>query len=288
MIDAGGFYISRFEAGKETVDGEDKLVSKKGAKIWNNISQEDSKTEAKAFINNDSVKSALCSGIQWDVTMSFVNGKEDGSDDEDKIFDVTKYKDSRHANTEAISGNNEDDKVCNIYDLEGNYYEYVAEKNSNYTDTSFIGRGGSYSRSGHVSASNRERTYGTAATSSSFRFILYVIPRNNWTPSYDEQTTYTDANGDTATIPVGFSVSRKPNEKTIDDGLVVKAPDGSEFVWVPVEDINTMSQCSTAGGDCNLQLQGDELICTTHNSTEIVGKLYFNATRTGRNRTTRK
>ena len=47
-----------------------------------------------------------------------------------------------------------------------------------------------------------------------------------------EKDNYTDPNGDTATIPAGFKVSEKEN--TIDDGLVVIGPDGSEFVWVPV------------------------------------------------------
>ena len=42
-----------------------------------------------------------------------------------------------------------------------------------------------------------------------------------------------------------------------------------------------MAQCSTAGGSCKLKLEGNELKCTTHNSTEIVGKLY--ATATGEN-----
>ena len=89
---------------------------------------------------------------------------------------------------------------------------------------------------------------------------------------------YTDINGDKATVPEGFTVDEKEN--IISKGLVVHGPDkvnddkGSEFVWVPVSDINSMSQCSTAGGSCNLQLQDGVLKCTTHNSTEIVGKLY--------------
>ena len=96
---------------------------------------------------------------------------------------------------------------------------------------------------------------------------------------------YTDINGDKATIPEGFSVDK--TENIISKGLVVHGPDkangdnGSEFVWVPVPDINSMSQCSTAGGSCNLQLDGETLKCTTHNSTDIVGKLY--ATSTGEN-----
>ena len=97
--------------------------------------------------------------------------------------------------------------------------------------------------------------------------------------SKTEKDNYTDSNKEKATIPEGFTVDK--TENTISSGLVVRGPDGSEFVWVPVPDINTMAQCSTAGGSCNLQLDGETLKCTTHNSTDIVGKLY--ATSTGEN-----
>ena len=90
---------------------------------------------------------------------------------------------------------------------------------------------------------------------------------------------YTDVNGDKATIPEGFEVDE--TENIISKGLVVHGPDkvngdnGSEFVWVPVPDINSMSQCSIAGGDCNLRLEDGVLKCRTHNDNEeIVGKLY--------------
>ena len=93
-----------------------------------------------------------------------------------------------------------------------------------------------------------------------------------------KKDNYVDSNGDKATIPAGFIVDE--NENVISKGLVVHGPDkangdnGSEFVWVPVPDINSMSQCSTAGGSCKLQLEDGILKCTTHNSTDIVGKLY--------------
>ena len=275
VVDAGGFFISRFEAGNE----DEKLVSKKGATVWTNITYEVSKSTAKSFANTDSVKSALISGIQWDMVMKFINGKADGNGN---VFNVTEYDSSRHkgGTVNEVTGQNYVDKVCNIYDLEGNCREYAAERNSTHESSPFSIRGGYFSNSD--SASYRGYSEGIGYNHVSFHFVLYVIPRDNWTPAYDEQSTYTDKNGDTATIPQGFSVSRKPNEKTVDNGLVVKAPDGSEFVWVPVDDINTMSQCSTAGGDCNLQLQDDgTLKCETHNSTEIVGKLY--ATEAGEN-----
>ena len=91
-----------------------------------------------------------------------------------------------------------------------------------------------------------------------------------------EKDNYSDGT-DTATVPEGFTVDE--TENTISKGLVVHGPDkandnGSEFVWVPVPDINNMAQCSTAGGSCNLQLDEETLKCTTHNSTDIVGKIY--------------
>ena len=136
VANAGGFYVSRYEAGKE---GTNTLVSKKGATIWNETQQIDCKKTAKTFINNTNVKSALCSGIQWDIIMGFVDGKLDGTNN---IFDVTTYSDTRHAASTTTAGQNEADRVCNIFDLEGNYLEYVSEKNTYETGNSFVHRGG--------------------------------------------------------------------------------------------------------------------------------------------------
>ena len=63
-----------------------------------------------------------------------------------------------------------------------------------------------------------------------------------------KKDNYTDSKGDKATIPGQFTVSETDN--TISTGLVVIAPDGSEFVWVPVADINTMAT-NTSGTDEN-------------------------------------
>lgn len=171
----GGFYISRYEAGKETEGSTNTLVSKSSATVWNEISQEDTKTEAKKFINNDNVKSSLCSGIQWDMTMAFVNGKQDGSSDANKTFNVTQYKANRHIGLPKGSGQNVVDRVCNIYDLEGNLYEYIAEKNSYDSSKSLIFRGGYYNNSNTASASVRNYGNGTSSVNVSFRFVLYVM-----------------------------------------------------------------------------------------------------------------
>ena len=70
----------------------------------------------------------------------------------------------------------------------------------------------------------------------------------------------------------GLVISDKENDD------MENSKKGSQFVWIPVEDINKMSQCETSGGNCNLQLVDGILKCTNpdHNKTaeKIVGKLW--------------
>ena len=166
----GGFYISRYEAGKE---GENTLVSKAGATVWNDILQEDCKTEAKKFINNENVKSALCSGIQWDVIMEFIDGKLDG---ENNIIDVT-VNEHRGGSSESTSGGHKADRMCNIFDLEENYIEFVAECNNYEMSAPYVLRGGGCksNSSNPVSYRNREVWDIFDSTYYSFRFTLYVM-----------------------------------------------------------------------------------------------------------------
>ena len=165
VLNAGGFYISRYEAGIEN----NSLVSKKDKEVWTNISQTSAKETAKQFINNENVKSSLCSGIQWDVVMNFINEKQDG---EGNTFSATNYLEERHNNKISPSGQNEKDKVCNIYDLEGNCNEYVAER-TNSSTSSYIVRGGNIGE--YISASERKEDYGGGNPETSFRFVLYIV-----------------------------------------------------------------------------------------------------------------
>lgn len=104
------------------------------------------------------------------MVMKFVDGKNDGTG---KVFDVETYSSTRHI-TSATSGQNEADRVCNIYDLEGNCHEYVAEKNTYDSIHPYVDRGGSYS--GYGQASFRSNySFGDAGSTHSFRLALYVM-----------------------------------------------------------------------------------------------------------------
>ena len=64
-------------------DFNNKEINRESANLiiyGDTISQEGAKLLAKEFENNEDVKSALISGIQWDVIMNFINGKVTGND----------------------------------------------------------------------------------------------------------------------------------------------------------------------------------------------------------------
>ena len=53
------------------------------------------------------------------------------------------------------------------------------------------------------------------------------------------KATLADENGEIIVVPVGFKI-KADSPKVVKKGIVVVAPDGSEFVWVPVKDVNKM------------------------------------------------
>ena len=164
-----GFYIARYEAGKDT-DGTT-VISKQDATVYTNITQTNSKSTAKTMYDNSSVKSALCSGIQWDMVMKFVDGKKPA---QGETYDVRTYDAKRHTGSKTTAGKNEYDKVQNIYDLEGNCFEYVAEKNN--SSSPFLLRGGNYKKISYYLASGRYGFTDSASSSyKTFRPALYIM-----------------------------------------------------------------------------------------------------------------
>ena len=158
-----GFYIARYEAGKENIDGIDTVVSKKGATVWNNIAWGDSMTEigskgavakAQGMYNDYStyaVTSTLVYGTQWDAIMTWIdpNYKTSNCDKENSFVANStgkgNYNEEENTNEwknrVTTCGSSDNYRVKNIYDLAGNVDEWTMES---YSTNSRINRGGSY------------------------------------------------------------------------------------------------------------------------------------------------
>ena len=185
----GGFYIARYEAGDGDANGtrrsssssnSNTVVSKKGAIVYNYISQPDSITRAESMYAG---KSKLISGAGWDRTLNWLI--ETKAKTENEVFVNSSswgnYNDSTgNAKTNSGGGNmnyttgrNEAWKANNIYDLAGNVDDWTTEA---YSSDLRVYRGGYYVNLGSgVPASDRDFDHsGYSDVYFGFRPALYL------------------------------------------------------------------------------------------------------------------
>ncbi len=190
-----GFYVARYEAGKENVNGVDTVVSKKEATVWNRIAWGDSMTSigtegavAKAqgmYTNKEeyAVTSTLIYGAQWDAIMAWIdpNYKTTSCEADSFVRDSTgkgNYNESANTNTwkggVATCGISDNYRVKNIYDLAGNVSEWTMEA---YSTDNRVRRGGNYSvpgSGGPASGRGGNNPNYDSSDSIGFRVALYL------------------------------------------------------------------------------------------------------------------
>ena len=193
VINNGGFYIARFEAGiaenmpqeelssNSTItygNGTYKPVSKQGAIVWNYIQWGERNdgtnpgngavTVARSMYPTDDINygviSTLIYGVQWDTTLKFIEAYDIGEANYDTYatdstgmgnYSGTNGGDTTTA-TPAICGLLDVFRQKNIYDMAGNVYEWTKEKYSNNR----MSRGGDYDNSSlNYPASYRNSSY---------------------------------------------------------------------------------------------------------------------------------
>lgn len=118
-----GFYIAKYEASKDTVNGI--VVAKSVGDVipWSNVTYDDAfdaaKNTATAY-NYIGVKTALMNSYAWDATLNWLNTK------------VTNYSTSRsygnYSNQILATGATESDIVNEITDMAGNLREWTTER----------------------------------------------------------------------------------------------------------------------------------------------------------------
>ena len=145
----GGFYIGRYEAGKEA----ENAVSKKGINVYNNIIWGNSITDetggavekARNFdtqSGHSNVTSTLVYGVQWDAIMRWLsNGTEEEKRWVTNSVDKGNYLDENPNNNPAKTGAVEEYQMKHIYDLAGNVSEWTME---GYSTNQKVFRGGNY------------------------------------------------------------------------------------------------------------------------------------------------
>ena len=126
-LENGGYYISRFETGKEN----DKIVSKKGVKVYTDIVLEEAiKLSEKMYEDNKQITSCLINSYAYDTAYKWLTKTNDIKHESRNI--TGDRIDSFNKNYNFITGNR---KLNNIYDLEDDIWEWTTEK---FYDTSVV------------------------------------------------------------------------------------------------------------------------------------------------------
>ena len=190
----GGFYIGRFETGK---DESGKTVIRKGVTPYNNVpwSSTKSMTEDEEIDGTEngaieqaryfgtlkkytSVTSTLCYSVQWDAVMNFIdpnyitNAEAIGKPSCEETSYVRDSSNKGWYNQNAPT-NTGYYQVKNIYDLAGNVWEWTMES---YEIKYRVPRGGNYN-SFDINIPSSNRSYYSPADNYSdngFRITLYL------------------------------------------------------------------------------------------------------------------
>ena len=171
----GGYYIGRYEAGDSSTNvarssaTDGTLVCKAEQQVYNWITKADAKIKSENMYKGKKFKSDLVNSFAWDTAILF----EQTFDDRIKTENMLPYskQNSLNKGSSPITTGTSGDKICNIYDMAGNCFEWDTE--SYNKSTQCVARGGIYSNSNYTTK-NRRSTSDRAIANGSFRPILYL------------------------------------------------------------------------------------------------------------------
>ena len=176
-----GYYLGRYEAsyGSGTNAENYKPLTKvstwtnfdtsRVGSLWNNINQIDAAKISRNMYNNDSsvgVESDLINSYAWDTAIVFIQEMES-----------TNYANKIDGSKSIRNTGSGNDKVCNIFDMASNCYEWSTEYSSyGYIGSSFpcIARGGVYDTTSLYTSFRHNVVATYSYNFTSFRILIYI------------------------------------------------------------------------------------------------------------------
>ena len=198
-VDNKGYYIGRYEARVEdysepvvtTNSNEEtswtgytdgKLVEKGDAQVFNYITQNKASELSQKMYESGYFESDLMNSYAWDTAVLFLQTFDNRTyTSDDNANYVAKYsRQNRLSDTLANTGTNNltdtsiQDKICNVWDIAGNFYGWTTETGTN-SSMPCIDRGGG-NLNNNVYAGNRGSGWAITVADErrSFRPILYL------------------------------------------------------------------------------------------------------------------
>ena len=164
----GGYYIGRYEARATSEDATTVVTEKAGDPVYNYVTQvQASEYSRNMYSSNNNFESDLMNSYAWDTAILFLQAFDDRTDKS------TKYSLQTSLNNSLSTTGTSADKICNIYDMASNCFEWTTETYSN-TDTPCVFLGGCCDYNDHYTSYRSSGSTTDSSYTYSFRPILYV------------------------------------------------------------------------------------------------------------------
>ena len=158
-----GFYIARYEA-SQGVNG--KPMSKAVQTVWSGLEQSAATEKARLMYDGKGFyESDLVNSYAWDTALIFIQKYNKNN------IDYASIEGMSISSTSKKTGENED-IVCNIHDMCGNYAEWSTE-NCNDTNWPNTRRGGNYSQASRLTSDRIGYCPSSYLSFIGFRVIVY-------------------------------------------------------------------------------------------------------------------
>ena len=177
-----GYYIGRYEARTDTErkkedDNLRQITTKPNDYVYNYVTQPQAAALSRGMYEGTPFESDLMNSYAWDTATLFLQTIDNRTTDKTK-----KYSRQNSLNTFsdrlATQGTNKldsskQDKICNVYDMASNCWEWSTETYS-YSNEPCTSRGGQYGYSGVYTSTRSCYTTIESRSDSSFRPLLYL------------------------------------------------------------------------------------------------------------------
>ena len=174
----GGYYFARYEARTETQrkNKEDvltQLTVKQNDYVYNYVTQVQAANLSRNMYADINFESDLVNSYAWETTLVFLQECDDREETNNKPYSI---QNSLNTSLATRGTNNLDikDKICNIFDMASNCYEWLT-LTSNESQYPAIDTGGNFKYSNEMTKSkNSGAVEGNSHDDISFRPIIYL------------------------------------------------------------------------------------------------------------------
>ena len=174
----GGYYIARYEARTETArstieESLSQTTVKPNDYVYNWVTQPQAAKLSQEMYNDNNFTSDLINSYAWDTTIDFLQKCDDRTKNNSIPYSQQTNFNAEGVTEKGTNGTENEDIICNIYDMAGNCIEWTTELCFSFSRPCTY-RGGVCNNKDACPAFRSNNTISNSSEYNTFRPIIYL------------------------------------------------------------------------------------------------------------------